>query len=237
MRKYCGGVFALLCLGINLPAALGQGITPTPADSNALPKPLVLQTQERIGDSEGHHFPKPPKKSPDGTAWKKYNDEKAYWGPALANLVDPAFFGQIEGFNKTEKKSGEYNWHKFQAWDYCHYQDGSGNWYGWRTGALFHWVLFKYGRFWWHDTFAERWIYYDRGYWWWQSGEKKPEFQVYLADGHYHACDSEGVLGDDLMETGKAEVATKPVDKEVTPSADAVERKQNRNSTGGMGGL
>lgn len=41
----------------------------------------------------------------------------------------------------------------------------------------------------------------------------KPLFQVVLKDGHYHACDSTGVLGEDLMQTGKEEVVTEPVEK------------------------
>ncbi len=237
MKRYWAAVFALLCIGIDIPIVLGQDLAPTPTEATTVPKPLVLKSREKMRDSESHRFPKPPKTNPDGTPWKEVNDDKAFWGPALTNLIDPTFFQGIEDFNKNEKKSGNYYWHKFQAWDYCHYRDGSGNqWYGWRTGSLFHWVLLAYGRFWWHDTFAERWLFFDKGYWWWQSGSKNSEIQVYLEDGHYHACNAEGVLGEDLMETGKQEVATKPVEKEVTPSADALERRNNRNSTGALGG-
>jgi len=119
--------------------------------------------------------------------------------------------------------------------DYCHFRDGSGNhWYGWPSGGNFLWAFFKAGHFWWHDTYAERWLYFDRGYWRWQE-PKKDQFQIYLENGHYYACDVNGVLGEDLFTLGTEEVVTQPVTKE-TPSTRNKEEDISPAS-GGMGGV
>ncbi len=186
------------------------GVEATPS----LPKPLVLSTQDKIADNTHFRLPKPPKKYNDGTSLKLVNDEEsAPLGPSMRNLGEPAAVQQVPKIDQKDSHSGKYYWHPYNAWNYCHYRDGDRNWYGWRMGDTFHWVLWREGRFWWHDPTAERWLYFNRGYWWWQGSGKTPTVQVYLEDGHYHVCDANGFMGDDLMKTGTEEVVTQPVAK------------------------
>jgi hypothetical protein len=180
----------------------------------AVPKPLVLSVQEKIPDNTHFRLPKPPKKYNDGTSLKLVDDETSTpLGAPMLNLGEPAALQQVPAINNKDGQLNKYYWHPYNAWNYCHFHEGDRNWYGWRMGDTFHWVLWWSGRFWWHDPYAERWLYFNRGYWWWQSPGKPCTFQVYLLDGHYHVCDANGVLTDDLLKPGKEEDVTQPVPK------------------------
>ncbi len=201
-----------------LPASqVTENPTPLSGEATRIPTPMGLKGSDRLSDSEYHSSPFAPRKGPDGNTWKIQADDQIPRGLAMINLAAPALFDQIENWNKAEIKPRVYYWHSLNGTDYCHFRDKSGNqWYGWAEGPAFRWALYRSGRFWWHDSYAERSLYFDRGYWWWQ-GHRKDQYQVYLEDGHYHVCGIDGVLGDDLFTTGTEEVATQPVEKEVTP--------------------
>ncbi len=187
---------------------------PEPVEPSTVPKLVLLSPREKIPDKTNYPLPRPPKKYIDGTRLVLANDEDtAPQGPALRDLTDTLTLHQIPAVNKADRRSGKYFWHPFKGWNYCHYHTGNKHWYGWRTGGTFHWILWQEGRFWWRDDDAERWVYFDRGYWWWRGSKGPNPIQVILADGHYHACDGNGVVGDDLMKTGTEETATAPVVK------------------------
>ena len=215
-----------------------SGLTLSPTETPTLPKPIVLKGSDRMNDSENHSIPPPPKKGVDGNPLQVKNSDQIPRGEALNNLTDPSILSQIPDFNKSEIKSKTYHWHPLKGMDYFHYRDGSSNdWYGWNSGVGFLWVLYRAGNFWWHDTYAERWLYCDRGFWWWQ-GYKKNQFQVYLEDGHYHAIDANGILGDDLFTTGTEEEVTQPVVKETVVPLNKKEKEEGDPRNGsGQGGL
>jgi hypothetical protein len=228
MRKIisCFGFLLVLSLGLRgiLLASESPASTPeeasiaTPslslAETPTIPVPVLLKDSEKMGDSEIHPLPLPPGKNADGTPLHVADSVQIPRGVAIDHLADPSLFPQIAVFNKSEDKSRDYYWHSLAGVDYCHYRGGSGShWYGWPSNGNFLWVLYHAGHFWWHDTYAERWLYFDRGCWRWQ-GPKKNQFQVYLEDGHYHACDAKGVLGEDLFTLGTEEELTQPVVKE-----------------------
>ncbi|HEY5037553.1 MAG TPA: hypothetical protein VIJ93_00615, partial [bacterium] len=97
------------------------------------------------------------------------------------------------------------------VWNYCHYLDKKRNhWYGWKTGEAFHWVLDHGGCFWGRDAVTGRWLYFYKGYWWWPDEKSSGKVQVYMDDGHYHLCDANGTLGEDLGATGKPVAADGP---------------------------
>lgn len=207
--------------------------TPTPTVS----KPVSLFTKEKMNDSMKYSFPRPPGKYVDGSPITLVNDmDNPPKDEAILNLNDSDTLVQIPVVNKADSRSGKHYWHPFKAWNYCHYKQDDRDWYGWRTGDAFHWVLWRSGHFWWRDNYAERWVYFDHGYWWWQSSKKPYGFQVFLNDGHYHACDANGALGDDLMRTGTEEVATEPVIKS-TPEPGGRKREDGMGSPGNMGGM
>ncbi len=215
-------------------------LTPTVTLTPGVPKPLVFQSKDRLWDSTHFSLPHPPRKSADGAALDLANEEEnAPQGPALLNLTGSVVFAQIPEVNKADNHSGQYVWHVLQDFSYCHHPDGNRNWYGWNTDGTFHWVLWWSGRFWWYDSYAERWLYFDQGYWWWQSLKNPNEIQVYMQDGHYHACDANGVLGDDLMKTGQEETVTEPVVRTTplpTPPMNPTGSSGGMMG-GGMGGL
>ncbi len=207
--------------------------TLTPDKTVRIPKPIVLKDSDRLGDSEFRSNPKAPMKGFDGNSLQIEVDDRIPRGLAMIQMEEPAFSLQMEDWNKSEKKPRVYYWHTYMGIDYCHYRGGSGTeWYGWAEGSAFRWVLYHSGHFWWHDGYAERSLYFDRGYWWWQ-GKRKDQFQVYLEDGHYHVCGPDGVLGDDLFTTGTEEVATQPVEKDLTPASTP---SDDSGPPGGMGG-
>ncbi len=184
--------------------------TPTPA----IPKPESIPVKERIPDGRRFGLPRPPSKYVDGTSMDLEIDvDNPPFGPAIMNLGETSTLAQVPTVNKNDNSSGKYYWHPFESWNYCHFPTDNRHWYGWRTGNTFHWVLWWQGRLWWRDDYADRWLYFNRGYWWWQNPRKGGGFQVFLPDGHYHVCDANGALGDDLMRTGKEEVVTEPVAK------------------------
>jgi hypothetical protein len=159
------------------------------------------------------------------------NDEDtAPQGIPLMDLTDRQTLQQIPVVNKTDRQSGKYFWHPFKGWNYCHYREGKRDWYGWHTGASFHWILWWSGRFWWRDNYAQRWLYFDQGFWWWQDPKVSNQFQVFLDDGHYHACDTNGVLGDNLLRAGTEEVETAPIAK---PSATTMPGAKHNGHHGG----
>ncbi len=191
-------------------------LVPTETSTPTMAKPVALPAQEKIRDSTFYPLPRPPHKV-EGKVMDLTNDEDlAPQGAALWDLTDHQTLQQIPAVNKMDKRSGRYYWHPFKGWNYCHYRDGHLDWYGWHTGGSFHWILWWSGRFWWHDSYAQRWLYFDQGFWWWQDPKGANQFQLFLDDGHYHACDANGVLGDDLLRAGTEEVETAPVAK---PSA------------------
>jgi hypothetical protein len=188
--------------------------TPTITEGSAVPIPVFLKDSEKIHDSENHSIPPSPQKNADGQPLQAQSSGRLPMGNALNNLSDSSVIPQIMAFNQAEDKSRAYYWHSLKDMDYCHFRSGSGNqWYGWQSGVDFLWALYRAGHFWWHDAYAGRWLYFDRGYWRWQ-GPKKNQFQVYLENGHYYACDTKGTLGDDLFTTGTEEEVTQPVVKE-----------------------
>ena len=185
-------------------------------------KPLLLNKKEKIPDGENLKNPRPPQKNADGSHLAAENEEDLCpRGAAINNLADVSVFSDIQAINKAKHSSGKYSWHTLSAWNYCHFHEGGRDWYGWRTGETFHWVLFRNNRFWWRDPYAGRWLYFYEGYWWWQGGKDFQKIQVFLEDGHYHICDANGILGEDLWTTGVKEEVTEPVKKKTpTPSLD-----------------
>jgi hypothetical protein len=178
----------------------------TPAGS--VPKPIVMMLKDKTPDSARFNLPKPPGRYVDDTDLDLINDADnvpKLNDAALRTLTEGDVLEQIPVVNKADKKSNRYYWHPFKGWNYVHYSEGGRQWYGWRTGESFHWLLWSAGHFWWYDRYAERWLYFDRGFWWWQSLKKTNQIQVFLDDGHFHVCDVNGVLGDDLMQTGVEE--------------------------------
>jgi hypothetical protein len=237
------GLFLLLSGGFHGLLLAGEPSTPeetpvaTPAPSltgtPTVPTPILLKDSDKLSDSDIHPIPPPPGKSADGAPLRLQSGGEIPRGEAINNLADPSFLSQIAGFNKSEDKSKAYYWHSWGGVDYSHYRSGSGNhWYGWGSGGDFLWALYHAGHFWWHDAYAGRWLYFDRGYWRWQ-GPKKNQFQVYLENGHYYACDANGNLGDDLFTTGTEEDVTEPVVKETVVPLN----KQDDEKTQGQGGL
>jgi hypothetical protein len=214
--------------------------TPSPSltETPTVPIPILLKDSDKMGDSDIHPLPPPPGKSADGTPLRMENNGLIPRGETINHLADPAFLVQITAFNKSEDKSKVYYWHSLEGVDYCHFHGGSGSqWYGWGSGGNFLWALYHAGHFWWHDAYAGRWLYFDRGYWRWQ-GTKKNQFQVYLENGHYYACDANGNLGDDLFITGTEEDVTEPVVKEtVVPLNKQEDSAGSSGSSGGQGGL
>ncbi len=215
--------------------ALAYDLIPTETSTPTMAKPLALRAQEKILDSTDYPLPHPPHKV-GGTVMDLTNDENLPpQDAALRDLTDPKTLQQIPVVNKTDKQSGRYYWHPFRGWIYCHYRESHRDWYGWHTGESFHWILWRSGRFWWHDSYAQRWLYFDQGFWWWQDSKAPDQFQIFLDDGHYHACDVNGVLGDDLLRAGTEEVETAPVAK---PSAATTPGTKHAGHHGGhhMGG-
>jgi len=205
--------------------------TPTP-----LPQPLMLKAMVKLKDSDHRHVPRAPKTGPEGKVYRVDVDDHITRGLFPDNLSSPEAVSLIQGFNQTETKSEQYHWHVFEGKDYCHYRDGDNDWYGWRTGPDFHWVLIRGGLIWYHDRVADRWLYYDRGCWWWQGEDKKNPIEVYLDDNHYYACDSNGILGTNLGNTGTEEVVTKPIVKETPTSKDDNPAGGSAMGMGGAGG-
>lgn len=232
-RLLTGTILGWICA--NPVFALGLRPTETPVPS--VPKPLILPLKERIKDSTRYSLPKPPHKYPNGTIMDLTNDEEnSPQGPAVRNLNDSQVLPQIPQVNKEDNHGGKYYWHPFQGWNYVHYRDGDRQWYGWRTGETFHWILWRDGRFWWYDHYAERWLYFDRGYWWWQGPKAANQIQVFMEDGHFHVCDTNGVLGDDLMQTGTEEAVTDPVAKPSPNPTPGAKHGGRHGGHGGMGG-
>jgi hypothetical protein len=229
------GVAFILALG-TASIVLAQDLPSEPPVISTLPKPVTMTLKDKLQDTAKYNLPKPPSKYVDGTALVLMNDEdQSPRGPALKDLTDIDTLEQIPIVNKANKNSNKYYWHLFKEWDYCHYRDGDRQWYGWYTGDQFHWVLWWSSRFWWYDAYAERWLYYDRGYWWWQSLTKNNQIQVFLDDGHFHVCDTDGVLGDDLMATGVEEEVTGSASPKSTPGAGG-KHGGHHHGGGGMGG-
>lgn len=201
---------------------VAQPVTITP--------PLLLGLKEKIQDNENWKDPQPPRKDADGKGLSTDNDEDhCPTGSVLKDLGDPAVFSEIQKIVQTERSSGRYQWHTTQSWAYCHDREGGRDWIGWPTGDTFHWVLLQNGRFWWHDNYAERWLSFYGGTWWWQGA--KGTVQAYLEDGHYHACDANGVLGEDLWTTGVVEELNEPLKKETSPGSKP-EGKDHPRHTG-----
>ncbi len=200
-------------------------MTPTPV----FPKPASIPVKERIPNARHYGLPRPPSQSLDGTPVTLDNDlDNVPLDQSMADLADPSALDQLSSANKADSVPQKYYWHSFKSGNYCHVKKDGHDWYGWQKDGAFHWVLWSGGRFWWRDDYADRWIYYDQGYWWWQN-PKTASFQVFLQDGHYHVCDANGVLGDDLMRTGTEEVATQPVEKDTPTDRD-------KNWDKGLGG-
>lgn len=208
-------------------------ITPSIPETNTVPIPLVLKDTEKIFDSESHSIPPAPGKNAEGNPIHSESNGQIPRGDLMNNLSDPSFLPQIESFNKSENKPRVYYWHSLKGLDYCHFRSGAGShWYGWGSDVHFIWALYRAGHFWWHDDYAGRWLYFDRGYWRWQ-GPQKSQFQVYLENGHYYACDAKGNLGDDLFTTGTEEAVTEPVFKETVVPLN----KQDDTKTSGNHGF
>jgi hypothetical protein len=217
-------------------AVFAMDFPPTETATPSVPKPLALTSQETIGDSTKYALPRPPRKYNDGTSMRLDNDEETVpQGSALLELTNPSILQSIPKVNKDDRNDGKYYWHPSATWNYCHYREGDRQWYGWRTGEAFHWLLWRAGRFWWHDKDNQRWLYFDRGYWWWRNPKIQGQFLIFLDDGHYHACDANGVLGDDLMRTGTEEVFTEPV-AEPSPEATPGAKHGRHHRGGGTGG-
>jgi hypothetical protein len=221
-------------------AVLALDFPPTETATPSVPKPLVLTPKETIRDSTNYPFPKPPRNYADRTPIQLDNDEETVpQGPALRELTDASTLGRIPAVNQDDRSRGKYYWHPSERWNYCHYREGDRQWYGWRTGEAFHWLLWRAGRFWWHDKDNQRWLYFDRGYWWWRDPKVPGQFLIILEDGHYHTCDANGVLGDDLMRTGTEEVFNAPVAKpspEATPGTKHGGHHGKHHMDGGTGG-
>ena len=222
-----------------LTLAWGQqvwALDPVPSDipTSVVGKPVSISSKELIPDGRRFQLPESPSQNFDGTSLGLSMDlDLPPLGPAKMNLVDPSILAQIPVLNQSDTPFGKYNWHKFNDTNYCHLKKDGRDWYGWGEGNKFHWTLWWEGRLWWRDDYAERWLYLDQGNWWWQSSKKKNHFQVFLKDGHYHVCDLNGVLVDDLMRAGTEEEVTQPIPKE---PANNRNWDQDSSSAGGMGG-
>jgi hypothetical protein len=177
--------------------------------SLGVPKPLFLKSKSKI--PVNLKSPVPPTKGEDGSPLKVTEDADIPRGAVMEALTNPTAAAQIKRFNQAERKRDWYYWHASNVWNYCHYRDKKRNhWYGWKTGEAFHWVLYQGGCFWTHDAIAGRWLYFYKGYWWWPNDKDSGKIQVYMDDGHYHLCDSNGALGQDLGPTGNPMAADEP---------------------------
>ena len=188
------------------PVSLNPSSAVTPGAS--MPKPVVMVLKDKTPDSARFNLPQPPSQYVDGADLNLANDADnvpKLNDAALRTLTEGEVLEQIPVVNKADKKSNEYYWHPFKGWNYAHIRESGRQWYGWRTGNSFHWLLWSAGYFWWYDRYAERWLYFDRGFWWWQSLKTPNQIQVFLDDGHFHVCDVNGILGEDLMQTGVEE--------------------------------
>ncbi len=149
----------------------------------------VLNTQ-MPNIASGHTAPAFPGRGPNGSAFH-------------ASLVSPrsnaalvrtnmnvfsnngAFRAQVTRFNGTENRAGQYYWHSWNGYNYCHYYDAFGcNWYGWYFGSSFFWSCWYGDYWWWYDPAFARWCYWDNGYWWWQNPYDVNETDVY-DNGNY----------------------------------------------------
>ena len=229
------------CFWILLALALGAAQQAFPLDSvqvdaptPSVGKPVSISSKELIPDGRRYQLPDAPSQNFDGTSLGLGIDvDLPPMGPAKASLNDPSALAQIPTFNKSDAPSGKYSWHQFKDSNYCHVKKDGRDWYGWGEGGKFHWALWWEGRFWWRDDYAERWLYLDQGNWWWQSSKKKNHFQVFLQDGHYHVCDLNGALVDDLMRAGTEEEVTQPVVKDT----DGNRNWDQGNPTGAGGAM
>lgn len=177
---------------------------------------LPAKLKDRIDDHADLRYPKPPlldqKESDQGLV----NDQDhCPQDASFQTLSGLDLVKELKDLSRSDNSTCTYYWPRLGGQDYCYYRVGERHWLGWRVGPLFHWVLFWKGHLWWHDIFAERWIFFEGGHWWWQSEGDKPTFHIYLPDGHYHVCDVNGSLGDDMGATGKVETITEPRPKEI----------------------
>jgi len=112
-------------------------------------------------------------------------------GAQMARISSPAWRDQVEGFNRSENRSGRYYWHHDSGFDYCHYLDGSGyHWYGWYMGDQYFWTRQFNSRWWWYDTDQDRWTFYNDGFFWWQDPYHVGELYCYN-DGTYIPVNSQ----------------------------------------------
>ena len=230
-------IFTLLMLLGFGSAAYALDNAPEPTQTPTVAMPITLSSQEIIQDGNRYRLPRSPAKYNDGTDLKLANEvNEAPRDAPMSILAQPTVVKEVSSSNQGDHDSGKYYWHTYETLNYCHYHESDRNWYGWRDGKTFHWVLWKSGHFWWFDSYAERWLYFEKSFWWWQGSKKPLEIQVYLEDKHYHACDANGVLGDDLFETGTEEVVGEPVAK-TTPYPTPVGKLGDLNSGSGMGGF
>jgi hypothetical protein len=211
--------------------------TAQPGPMPTLPKPLVLTAKDQIKDDQKYDLPKVPQKDIDGQPVVLMNNvDDCPMGPAMRNLISDDVLPALVKLDKSQKDHGKYQWFAAGNWNYCHYRDGDRDWYGWKTGDQVHWILFRSGFFWWRDNYAERWVYFYQGYWWWQNAKPPVTTQVFMDDKHYHVCDANGVLGDDLWTTGVVQSITTPVAKP-TPNATPGHHRGGHRGGGGGGGI
>jgi len=79
------------------------------------------------------------------------------------------FRSQVNVFNSSERRVGNYYWHNWNGYNYCHYYDGYYHWYGWYFGGSCFWSCYFGYNWWWYDPFYTRWCYWNDGFWWWQD--------------------------------------------------------------------
>ncbi len=101
-----------------------------------------------------------------------------------------SFMGQVNGYNRTENRAGQYYWHNWNGSNYCHYCDFNGcNWYGCYAGGLCFWSCYYGDNWWWYDSGYGRWCYWDNNYWWWQNPYDVNQTYVYN-NGDYVSADN-----------------------------------------------
>jgi hypothetical protein len=102
-----------------------------------------------------------------------------------------AMNGMIHG----EGRVGNYYWHHYNGFDYCHYNDAWGySWFGWYVGPHYFWTRYWGNHFWIYDNGFDRWCYWSNGDWWWQNPYNLNEVYLYQNDQYVPAGVSPGYV-------------------------------------------
>ena len=136
--------------------------------------PLSKMTTQMPGHSGNRPALVVPKSGPGGTALRAKlltpGSHSASAQSRISSFVNnQSIRSQVNGFNSSERRVGNYYWHNWNGRNFCHYYDGCYNWYGWYFGGSCFWSCYYGYNWWWYDPGYSRWCYWNDGYWWWQN--------------------------------------------------------------------